>query len=179
MASGVWVSPLGCDGMVFPTVRQYWTNTAGLLRRRSLRWALAAAVAVLGAAPAAATESFRDRVTAPPGVLVSVSAHWWYGERHYEEGTNPRVTDATFSTTAYYDVHEIRDDKLWVKAKTAADLNALPVPPPTPFEVEVEVSLNNDDNRVITGTIVFETPYLRTAATPSPPDGEETSGGDG
>ena len=154
--------------MTVPALARYGVRAA----------ALAAAVAVLAGA-AAATESFRDRVTAPPGVLVSVSAHWWYGERHYEEGTNPRVTEATFSTTDYYDVHEIRDDKLWVQAKTAADLNALPVPPPTPFEVEVEVSLNNDDNRVITGTIVFETPYLRTAATPSPPDGEETSGGDG
>ena len=141
--------------------------------------ALAAAAAVLGGAPGAATESFTERLSAPVGAVVSFEASRWYGERPFSVGTNPRITEATFSTTEYYSMHGIRSGRLWIQVKTADELNALPVPPPNPFEVEVEVSATNDEDRILTGTVTFETRYLRTAATPSPPDGEETSGGDG
>ncbi len=166
--------------MVFPTVRKYSTNAAGLLRRGALRWALAAAVAVLGAAPAAATESsLTVRLSAPPGVLVSVSAHQWYGEWTGDEGSNPAIVEATFSTTNYYDTHLVRNGRVWVQAKSDADLNALAVPPPDPFEVTVDVSMNNDEGETMSGTIVFKTTYARNVTTPLPSNGEETSGGDG
>ena len=142
--------------------------------------ALAAAAAVLGAAPAAATDpSSTLWLEAPPGMLISVSAHRWYGEWAGDEGTNPRVTEATFSTTDYYDTHTLRDGRVWVQAKSAADLNALAAPPPKSFEVTVDISMNNDEDRAISGTIVFRTRYDRTATAPLPPDTEETSGGDG
>ena len=140
---------------------------------------LPAPAAVVGGAPGPATKSFTTRVIAPPGIAVIVQARGWYGEGAIGEGTNPRITEATFSTTAYCDLHEIRDGRLWVQAKTAADLNALSAPPPDPFEVTVDVSMTNDEDRIITGTITFETRYLRTATTPVPSDGEQTTGRDG
>ena len=143
--------------------------------------ALAAALAVLGAGPAAATEeeSFTEEMTAPVGALVSFSAHRWYGEEpHSEDGTNPKITEATFSTTEYYSVHEIRNGILWVEVKTADELNALSSPPPNPFEVEVDVTATNDEELEKTGTVTFETRYLRTATTPLPSDGEQPSEGE-
>ena len=154
------------------TIQEYWTSTAGLLKRRSLGWALAAAVAVLGAAPAAADSSLTVRVGAPPGVLASISAHQWYDEwTGGDGGTNPKIVGATFSTTEYYDTHRVGNGRLWVQAKSAVDLNALPVPPPDPFEVTVEVSMTNDENVAKTGTVVFKTSYVRNVTTPVPSDG--------
>ena len=151
-----------------------------LAARYGVRAAALAAAAVLGAAPAAATDPSRTLwMDAPPGLLISVPAHGWYGEWIGGEGTNPRVTEATFSTTDYYDTHTVRDGRVWVQAKSAADLNALAVPPPKSFEVTVDISMNNDEDRAISGTIVFRTRYARNETTPSPPDTEETSGGDG
>ena len=142
--------------------------------------ALAAAVAVLGAAPAAATDPSRTLwMDAPPGLLISVPAHGWYGEGIGEEGTNPEIVEATFSTTEYYDTHLLRNGRVWVQAKSAADLNALAAPPAKSFEVTVDISMNNDEDRAISGTIVFRTRYVRTSSAPLPSDTEETSGGDG
>ena len=148
--------------MVFPTVRKYWTNAAGLLRRGAPRWALAAAVAVLGAAPAAATESsLTVRLSAPPGVLVSVSAHQWYGEWTGDEGSNPRYTEAAFSTMEYYveAYTRIYDGLLFLQPKTSEELNALASPPPDPFTVTVEVTMTNDEGETATGTLKFKTDY--------------------
>ena len=148
---------------------------------------LAAVVAILGAAPAASDSSLTVRMSAPPGVLVSISAHQWYDEwTGADDGTNPRITGATFSTTDYYDEHEVNDGRLWVQAKSDADLNALDVLPDDPFEVEVDVSMTNDEDLDKTGTVIFTTDYVRNATTPLPSDGggtpsdeEETPGSDG
>ena len=141
---------------------------------------LAAAVAILGAAPAASDSSITVRVSAPPGVLVSISAHQWYDEwTGADDGTNPEITEAEFSTTDYYDTHKVSDGRLWVQAKSDADLNALAAPPSDPFEVTVDVSMTNDDDLEKTGTVTFTTDYIRNATTPLPSSGEETSGGDG
>ena len=140
--------------------------------------ALAAALAILGAA-AAASDSSTLRVSAPPGVLVSISAHQWYDEwTGADDGTNPKITEATFSTTDYYDEHEVNDGRLWVQAKSDADLNALASPPSDPFEVEVDVKMTNDEDLEKTDTVVFTTDYTRNATTPLPSDGEGTSGPD-
>ena len=141
--------------------------------------ALAAALAIPAAGPAAEEESFTEEVTAPVGALVSFTAHRWYGEEpHSHDGTNPKITEATFSTTDYYSVHEIRNGTLWVEVKTADELNALSLPPPNPFEVEVDVTATNDEELEKTGTVTFETRYLRTATTPLPSGGEQPSGGE-
>ena len=189
--------------MGFSMVPENWVSTASLLKRRSLWWAAegvqrrravpaepfprarhiarrqgllatALAAADLGGAPAAADSTLTVRVSAPPGVLVSVSAHQWYDEGTGDEGTNPEIVEATFSTTDYYDTHRVGNGRVWVQAKSDADLNALAVPPTDPFEVTVDVSMTNDEDLTIEGKIVFKTEYERNTTLPLPLDGEQT-----
>ena len=101
---------------------------------------------------------------APPGDLVTVSA----AEVFNNAGTNPGLTDAVFSTTAYYDISRIEAGSLQVQAKTAEDLNALPSPPDSPFTVTADVTMTNDEGATATGTLTFETTYARAAAVPAP-----------
>ena len=102
---------------------------------------------------------------APVDVPVSASAD----EVFDNAGTNPKFTSASFSTTEYTNTHEIRDGRLWVQVKSAAQLNALASPPPSPFTVAAMVTMTNDEDRPATGTVAFETTYDRTAAVPSTP----------
>ncbi len=104
-------------------------------------------------------------VPAPVDVQVSASAD----EVFDNAGTNPTFTGASFSTTEYTNMHEIRDGRLWVQVKSAAELNALPLPPPSPFTVTAMVTMNNDEGRPATGTVAFETTYSRSAAAPPTP----------
>ena len=79
------------------------------------------------------TFSQPQKLYAPVGVLVSI------GPGVFDNaGTNPRITDAVFSTTDYYSSHSVSHGRVWITVKTAAELNALQPPPPTPFEVEVD-----------------------------------------
>ena len=94
---------------------------------------------------------------APSGVLVSIHA----GQFFDNAGTNPRITDAVFSTTKYYDTHEISRGILWVRARTDAELNALSPPPPRPFTVNVTVTMTNDEGQTAEGTIAVQTDYER------------------
>lgn len=80
---------------------------------------------------------------APVDVQVSASAD----EVFDNAGTNPTFTGASFSTTEYTNVHEVRDGRLWVQVKSAAQLNALASPPPSPFTVTAMVTMNNDEGR--------------------------------
>ena len=106
---------------------------------------------------------------APPGHLMSTQAHQWFDNA----GTNPRITDAVFSTTEYYKEHSISRGFLWFEVKSTAELNALPSPPPSPFRVDVTVTMTNDEGRTASGTITFETEYVRAAAAePSQPTPE-------
>ena len=108
---------------------------------------------------------------APPGQRIPLKAEWAFDNA----GTNPRFTGAAFSTTEYYDVHEIMNGVLMVRAMTAAQLNALASPPSSPFEVTVDVTMTNDEGQTATGTITFATAYVRTVA-PTPLKPSEPAG---
>ena len=102
-------------------------------------------------------------LSAPPGILVSTAPFMDFDNA----GTNPRYTGVVFSTMEYYDatVAAIRDGRVWVRAKTAAELNALASPPTNPFTVTAQATMTNDERQTATGTLTFETRYLR-APTP-------------
>ena len=147
-------------------------------RKGGLPAALAAMALMLGAAaPAAhgstATEpSFKEghaERVAPPDTLVSVVAHPNFGSFE-NAGTNPRITEAVFSTTEYYNTHAIDEDSgaLFIRAKTNAQLNALTPPPASPFTVTVDVTMENDEGQTASGTITFKTTYEQTSTTPEP-----------
>ncbi|MDE0408213.1 MAG: hypothetical protein OXN81_10165 [Alphaproteobacteria bacterium] len=117
-------------------------------------------------ASASAGPTFTDNpgvIAASPGALVTASA----GDYFDNAGTNPRITDAAFSTTEYYSTHSVQNGVLHVQPKTAAELNALETPPPSPFTVSVTVTMTNDEEQTASGTIRFRTTYARTVpATP-------------
>ena len=55
--------------------------------------------------------------------------------------------------------------RLFVQAKTAAELSALDPPPPSPFTVTADVTMTNDIvGATATGTLSFQTTYVRVAA---------------
>ena len=111
------------------------------------------------------TFSQTETRNAPPGALVS-----GFAENLFDNaGTNPRITDAVFSTTEYYSVHSVSRGLVWVQAKTDAELNALASPPPDPFTVDITVTMANDEGQTASGTITFETTYERDEPTGSPP----------
>ena len=107
---------------------------------------------------------------APAGVLASASA-----DRTFDNaGTNPRFTEAEFSTTEYFNIHQIYNGVLLVQAKTPAELNALPTPPSSPFRVTVDVTMTNDEGQTASGTITYQTSYDRdSASAPSQPGGQD------
>ena len=78
-------------------------------------------------------------------------------------GTNPRFTEAVFSTMDYYRSGStgIRDGVLVVTTKSTAELNALSSPPPEPFRVTVGMTMTNDEGHTATGTFAFRTTYPR------------------
>ena len=140
-------------------------------RRRLAAFAAAlAAVLMLSGTPAAAAPTFQTQsshISAPPDVLVSVSAE----DNFDNAGTNPRFTDVAFTATAFYSDSGIVDGVLQVRAMTAADLNALSSPPPTPFAVSATATMTNDEGETATGTLTFETYYARQENTSSTPVG--------
>ena len=93
-----------------------------------------------------------------PGTLVNIWADTpWFNNA----GTNPRVTEASFSTTEYYSTHEVLEDKVHLQVKTGAELSALPSPPVSPFIVTVTVTMTNDEGQTATGDFEFQTSYHR------------------
>ena len=110
--------------------------------------------------PEAPTFSDTEARNAPAGVLVSVWAEGLFDNA----GTNPKITDAVFSTTEYYSEHSISRDRLFVLPKTDAELSAMTPPPPNPFSVDVTVMMANDEGQTASGTVTFRTEYQRTPA---------------
>ena len=91
------------------------------------------------------------------GLAVSMSARQWYDEWTGDEGTNPKITEAEFSTANTTTRTGLGMARFGCRPKTMRNLNALAVPPSGPFEVTVDVSMNNDEYRTIEDKIVFET----------------------
>ena len=136
----------------------------------ALAAALALTVLALGATPALAAPAIRGSgvVYAPAGATISVSAAGEFDDA----GTNPRFTEAVFSTLDYYNmagIPEHNPKRLFVEVKSPAELNALASPPDSTFSVTVEVSMTNDEGEEATGTLTFQTTYTRapSAETPS------------
>ena len=121
----------------------------------------------------APTFSVTGTRTASPGFQINVGAD----EAFANAGTNPRITDAVFSTTEYYDLHRVTGGRLWIGVKTAAELNALSPPPPSPFTVDVTVTMTNDEGQTASGTIKVETTYER-ALTSTPAPGQTPTRGE-
>ena len=94
---------------------------------------------------------------APPGALVVILPVDLFSHA----GTNPRFTDAKFSTMEYYEPSSgIGGNRsLLVKAKRTGKLRALPSPPSNPFDVRITVTMTNDEGRTATATMTFETPW--------------------
>ena len=136
--------------------------------------ALAATVWMLSSSPAEAEPVFAspDPYNAPSGLLVSAPVE----EVFSNAGTNPRFTNAVFSTMDYYDASatgiptaaDVRG-YLFVQVKTDAQLNALDRPPTSPFTVTADVTMTNDEGQTATGTISFRSTYTMTNPPPSDP----------
>ena len=114
------------------------------------------------------TFSQREPQTAYPGKLIGVRVDNWFDNA----GTNPRFTSATFSSMEYYveadtGIRSSDPTHLWVKVKTPAELNALPVRPPNPFTLTANVTMTNDEGATATGTASFKTWYSKTLPTSS------------
>ena len=163
------------------TVERHRTAVPAVRRcKGGLPAALAALALMLGAAAPAAhgstapAPSFKESnspANAPPGILISIQADWFFDNA----GTNPKITEAVFSTTEYYDTHAIgANDFLFVQTKTSAELSALSPQPPNPFEVTVDLTMENDEGQTASGTLTLQTTYERTSSTPSPPDDSGT-----
>ena len=115
-----------------------------------------------------ATPGQSEERNAPPGILISATAAGPANGVFDNAGTNPRITGATFSTTEYYNTHTVRNDRLWIEAKTADELNALPTPPDSPFRVTVNVTMSNDEGQTATATLSYKTSYDRVEPEPEP-----------
>ena len=150
--------------------------SGGCFRRRTALVAALAAVLALEAAPALAAPTMRQTMpfNAPPGTLISIGV-----DVFANAGTNPRFTSAVFSTTEYYNAlglpETLNDRRLFVEAKTEAELNALESPPDSPFTVTAEVSMTNDEGETATGTVTFKTTYTKDAAPELPQQSIGTS----
>ena len=143
------------------------------------------ALAVLGAAPAAAQLACSPPAMpdgrnqhAPPGLLVSAAIDFIFksnGENSMDLGTDPRFTDVEWSTTEYaypgeaIGVVEGAADRLVYRNKTGDQLNRMADPPPSPFYVTATVSMENDEGQTVTGCeYVFGTEYGRAPVVQAP-----------
>ncbi len=139
------------------TVRLTMTNDEGETATGTVTFKTTYELFVPGQPPVFESSEFgpSNPANAPVGTLVSV----FVDEVFDRAGTNPRFTDAEFSTTDYYDRGYIgtHGERIYVKVKRAGDLRALPTPPPNPFTVDVTATMTNDEGQTATGTIVFRT----------------------
>ena len=100
----------------------------------------------------------------------------WRAGRFFDNaGTNPRFTEVMFSTEDYYrfgaTTTGIRSNQVYVRTKTAEQLNALALPPPSPFTVTATATMVNDEGQTATGTFAFTTSYPRASSAPPLPSG--------
>ena len=96
---------------------------------------------------------------APPGGEVGI-----YPRDVFDNaGTNPVITELSFSTTDYYKKSGIYHGTIHLKVKTNDQLNALPSPPRSPFEVEATMTMTNDEKQTATATLTIITYYLKDA----------------
>ena len=91
-------------------------------------------------------------------------------------GTDPRFTDADFSTTRYYRNAGVVNGRLVVDVKTAEQLSGMLEPPDSPFSVRVIVEMSNDECIDVGGELKFTTRYTR-AEPPAPSLAEDFSVG--
>ncbi|MCY4591692.1 MAG: hypothetical protein OXE86_14235 [Alphaproteobacteria bacterium] len=149
------------------------STRTGPRRPAAFAAALAAAVLMLGGTPAAAEPTFKTdyaNVGAPAGYYITVGAEYHFNN----QGTNPKFTDVSFSTTEWYSDSGITSDgRIFVEIKTADDLNALSSPPPTPFTATA--TMTNDEGETASGTFTFETYWARQEDTSSTPSGPAPS----
>ena len=98
---------------------------------------------------------------APPNILISTMLDAVFDN----PGTNAKFTNATFSTLEYFDADstKVSGSRVFVKVKTAEDLNALPSPPPSPFTVTAWLTMTNDEGDIVGNTVIYETIYNRSA----------------
>lgn len=108
-------------------------------------------------APQQATMLLTASIEAPPGIPLLFKAEDLFANT----GDSPIITNAVFSTTAYYSQSTLENHVLLVQAKTDEELNALPSPPDSPFTVTVEVEMRGRPYVEGTGTFTFETTYWR------------------
>ena len=148
------------------------------------------ALAVLGAAPAAADITCSPgplvdgrHQNAPPGTLVSRPIDDIFksdGANPRDLGTDARLTGVEWSTTDYaapgqaIGVVEGVADRLFYRNKTGDELNRMADPPPSPFFVTATVSMENDEGETVTGCeYVFGTGYHRDPDEPEEPETPE------
>ena len=142
-------------------------------------FATALALTILGGLATAAEISCSPESTepdgrnhnAPPGTLVSAPIDSIFKSSRQNPrdlGTNPKLTDVSWSTTEYVDpdqtigIVEGVADRLFYRNKSSDDLNRMADPPPSPFYVTATVSMENDDGQTVTGCeYVFGTAYDR------------------
>ena len=120
-----------------------------------------------GLAPRRPPIPAHPELNAPAGILVSATV-----ENAFDNaGTNPRFTGATFSTLDYYISADsgLRSGRVYARAKTADQLNALPEPPSNPFTVTATVTMENDNGHTATGTVEFKTSYEKEEPVADPP----------
>ena len=103
---------------------------------------------------------------APPGAIISVNPALIFKNA----GTNPRFTEATFSTKEYYDESRILGGLVFIQVKSLEDLLALESPPSSPFEVTVDAKMTNDEGQTAEATIKFETSWGDEGEMPVPPN---------
>ncbi len=92
---------------------------------------------------------------APPGKLISTGTEGCFDS----EGTDPQFTAVIFSTGEYYDKAEVVGGRVYVQAKSAEDLRALPNQPRSPFEVTATATMTNDEGQTATADLVYRTRY--------------------
>ncbi|MDE0406741.1 MAG: hypothetical protein OXN81_02685 [Alphaproteobacteria bacterium] len=91
-------------------------------------------------------------ISAPAGATTFIHA----GQLFDNPGTNPRITEAEFTTMDYYSGSEV-NGVLVVAVQPSEELKNMA--PPNPLRVDVTVTMINDDAQTATGTFTLETAY--------------------
>ena len=135
-------------------------------RRRCAALAAALAVLILSSAAAGAQPTAKPNSSqrATPGFLLSINPR-----SHFDNpGTNPRITSASYSNTAYYVETRVARGLAFFRVKTAAQLNAMDEPPPNPFTVVASVTMTNDEGQSASNDINLITHWPKQPPPPGP-----------
>ena len=111
-----------------------------------------------------------------PGVWINLLPHYVFNNA----GTNSRWSAATFSNPEYYDDSsgiQSNPKALFIRLKTAADLNALNPLPPATITSTVTVTMTNDENQTATTTVNLQSQHWGRIEPPPGPTLSVTSQG--